>query len=348
MRKALAPLALLALGATAAAQVISPAGFAAKEGNAYSGHPWTRPNHYQQIHGDLRRSEPLLIKGQTFRRDGVLATSDGFRARSIEIQMWAGEGELGALSPEFARNYTTERILVVRRKTINLPDWTNRPPVPPAEWSLCIPYDNAFCYSGCGDLVWEASVTCTSLDCDFPADASAAESPRCGDCTVIGEGCVATGQRRPMTLEGCLITLPEPNARVAGAWAGSFGPLCQHGCLLVGGKNPNLAIPNWCGKAVYSDGTIPVPVFLDATGSFMTEPVSLPYWPGIVGLELYAHLVAVDEGQRGFQVASSNGLKSTVPGLPLQANCGVVLQLDAPDALRGTATRGFGLVTRFD
>ena len=85
---------------SAQTSVVSPVGYGTKEGNSNNTFPFYDIFRYMQLHGDLK-GKPRLIKGQSFRRDGRLGRFSLANARTLEIEVWIGEGDLSKISSTY-------------------------------------------------------------------------------------------------------------------------------------------------------------------------------------------------------------------------------------------------------
>jgi len=341
-------IALLLCGSLAAQGFVSsPTGYEFSEGSSDSRDvlgtmPLLRYQQVDSTSGALSNRTQLA-----FRRDGWLFTSSEYRARTIDVEVVMAESSVENLSSTFASNYLGNQAVVVTRKQIQLPDWTQRPIVPPASLDAIIPLDTAWSYAGKQasnrDMLWEFKVWGnTEAGREYPFDLEyvipnatfGTRAPSRSGHVDLGSGCqVALGEAHmdvdvfnygnKFTLDAHLHT--APNSPVT---------------LMIGLFNANLSHPALCAK-LHVIGIVNIAVGIAGpTGDFDIDIDPITYNPAYIGADMYFQTVAPDTSQASggyWPLALSSGAKLTVPGDPQGPAVG---RLWAPDPNATTATAG--------
>lgn len=339
--------AILGCAVFAQTSLVSPVGFDTKEGNGNNTYPFYDTFHYMQIHGDLR-NKVLLIKGQSFRRDGNLSGS--YASRTLEIEIFMGNSDLSKISSTFANNYLGTRTMVLKKTMVNTPSWATKPATPPAAFDFSLPFGSAWVYTGTTDLVWEWVVHSTTAPRKvYPADSVSTGRAVTGPYTRLGVGCTATGQTRVMLATAYLQTYRSPD-RVRYYCYTSYGRANSTAATLLGLTNPNATFPICGPKRVYTDAMLTIPATSSATGFFNSgTSLYFPWNPALTGMKTYSQTYTLDGNQSPLPVAVSNGVESTVPVLgPKPGAFARIYALGNPTALSGGVGSGYALVTRFD
>ena len=334
-------------GAVAQNYVVSPAPCAIHDGASSNSFPFQGPFHYQQGHGDLR-GVARTFTGLAWRRDA--ATTTTMPARTVDLEMFMGEGNLATMATTFASSYSSPPQLVFTRKAVNLPDRSTRPDFQPAPWDINVALDTPFAYSGVQDLFYEIVIHTSSLptsgsylsDTYSPTQLTAAF-------TSSGTGC--TTSNGVMKLRATITSSTTTNAWAA-SWAITDAPASAPTSLLVGLTNPNQAVPGLC-EQLYTDAALFVASGTSSSAGSIIRPspaLSVPYNPALVGFTLTAQAGALDATQTaGIPVAASNGVTVGLP--PLMPVPAIVIHRiyasGQPSAVSGTFDNNSGLVTRF-
>src|SRR5688572_10895940 len=153
------PLAAFLLTAAVPAQATftSPAGHASVEGESLSSAtaPFAFLEARLQVADGGQRGTPRPgLRRLELRRDGTQPSSSTFGARTAFVAVLLAHTDVTALSSTFANNYAGAPTQVFTRKQLNLPDHAAAPATPPAPWTVTIPFDVSFSYSGTLDLLW--------------------------------------------------------------------------------------------------------------------------------------------------------------------------------------------------
>lgn len=330
----------LALASGAAAQLVSPAGLGAQEGNSANNYPFYGTMHYMQLHGDVR-GPATTIRGQSHRR----GMSDSRQvARTLEVEIWMGEGDLATASATFANNYQTPRTQVFTRKNVSAPSWTTFAGSPPP-FDLTFAYDVPFPYSGTRDLVWEMAVTQNSANQQTYSTDAHQQYIDCGPERALGVGCLATGQTQPMTLLGSHCSNAR-TARVGISWYLFYGARSAPGAFLIGLVNPALPLPGMCAPTLYTDAAVTVSASTDSGGSMEVPFAEVSFYPRLAGLKTYAQAATLDAAQPGLPLAVSNGMEVTVVAPPTLGRYARIH--GGLGNASGGLEHGYALVTRFN
>ena len=150
-------LALLSAYAPLCAQtgkLVSPESLASTEGNSYHWALFSYPQaRFQQVERSLR-GMPRILKSIAFRRDAAQA---GGAARNVDADVWLAHGTLATFTNVFQNNFKDTPVAAFTKKTVSLPDWTTKPPTPPAPFNLVLPFDQPWSYNGQDDVLISTS-----------------------------------------------------------------------------------------------------------------------------------------------------------------------------------------------
>jgi hypothetical protein len=323
--------------------VVSPAGYDVREGDTSNSFPFgSTTHHYMQVHGDLRGT-PRTIASLSFRRDGQSETTVGV-ARTFTLELFLGDANLATVSSTFANNWVGTPTRVIAPRTINAPDWTQRPRVRPAPFDLVLMLDTPFNFTGTNDLGWEALLTNNSSSASYLADAhnDTGTGSQPGNHVMNGNGCTtANGE---MLLYSGFTTSPTTMTL---RFELRDAPPSAPSAVLVGGSDPNAAVPGLCGDGRLRTDAAFVVFNGTATSAGSYSPsASVPYNAAYVGFTFYAQGAAPDATQQGLAVAASNGLVAPVPDRPLATN-GARIYLSGSTGPVGTLNNNYLLATRF-
>ena len=112
---------------------------------------------YQQVHGDLKGT-PRFFTGIGWRRDGMLLDTAQMFARTIDMELWLGDGDLATFGTTFASNRVSPPTNAFVRKIVNAPDLVLRPDAMPAPFTFNVVFDTPVLYLGLQDLLWEVVI----------------------------------------------------------------------------------------------------------------------------------------------------------------------------------------------
>jgi hypothetical protein len=347
MHIALHSITLVALSCSAAAQLISPAGFDTQEGSSNNTFPfYGNTFHYQAIHDDIHTV--LAVKGLSFRRDGTISISS--LGKTVTGAIWMGHMDYAKISTTFANNYDAGgRTAVLPSGPISLPAMPAKPATPPAAFTASIPFKSPFVYLGTKAIVWEYVCTASSSTASYIMDAHSSGRPVNGPWTRLGTGCVATGQTRNMIATAYITTYRSPD-RVRYYCYTNYGTKNAPGAVLVGLTNLNLPFPI-CSKTLYSDGgVVIIPATSSATGYFNSGlNLYAPWSPTLTGMKFYSQTYTQDAAMSPLQVATSNGVESIVaPQGGLPGAYSRIYAYNNATATTGSLGSGYAVITRFD
>jgi hypothetical protein len=341
-------LVLAALGSDLAAQNYryspSNALTTASSGNTI---PWnSSAQRYQQVHGDLRTG-PMLVQEISFRRGNSTSAHVGALARTLDAEVFVGNGDYATSTTTFATNYLAPPVNVITRKSINLPDLTAFAGNP-APFTIVLPFDNPHVYTGSNDLVWEIVIWSNTASGAYFTDAM--NYTNFATTATVGVACTATGQTNPMLMQAFPRSVPGPTPMVDATWRIFYGPVASTGIIFLGAAGTNLPIPGLCTN-LYVDRffhTFVGPT-TGASGVF-NAGFLVPFDKGLIGIVVHAQGFAVDSGHPGLGLAATQGVSATIVDIP---SVGPVRRIyGGPTAPTGTTDTSlmplpYGLVTRF-
>ncbi|MEZ5966949.1 MAG: hypothetical protein R3F56_24130 [Planctomycetota bacterium] len=340
------------LASAAAAQFTSPSGYLTTEGS--SNHDYILFKYtdltWQQLDETSVGQSPFTIQRISWRRDAVAGLDTTWFARTIDIGVYLADSVLpGAISENYSANYKAPPVNVFVSRAVSLPDWTNPAVSSPAPWDFVIPLDQPWVYLGVDPFLWELRVTNNASASDYGNDFQSVSGSTglSTSGTVIGTGCVATGQSAAMSLAA---TFKNQYVRFRTAFNVTRAPVTSPAYLFIDSAQSNIMLPGLCG-AVYALPTVQVPLGVsDASGTVPEFDLHLPFAASTVGLTLYSQAAAVDIGQAGLPLALSNGRSNTFPNAtttpaPVTRVYGYRL---ATGSMRAPSVWTGGIVTRFD
>lgn len=331
------PLCLAVLSSLAAAQVTTPVGFNATEGNQVFFN-FAGARRLQSI--DASQSAAAAVWTRfSMRRDGASATSASYAARTCDVQVTLGPASLGVISADLSQNLVGSTVVYARRST-NMPDWTTAPGAPPAAFDFNLTLDAPYTHAG-GAFVWEvengvATVTTqTVVDRQYNAYGTSSGALIAGSV-----GCIATGRT---TAFGHTTAF-----RNGGAITGAFGmhlqvaatnaPSTAPVLLSIDTVDSALSVPFLC-TTLHAQPTLLLPLGTSsATGAVPAQHITFAHSPNLVGSSLVTQLVSIDAGQQApfLPIALSNGRTTTMPADPTVVCSPACYGFATPPATTGT------------
>jgi len=291
--------------------IVTPVQYATVPGpSSYTG-AWHYTDRTQQIHGDLR-NQNFTVNSIAWRRSAYPGTDPNSISRTIEIEFFAGEGDMNAAGANFVANYTTARTNVVLRKYITLPDFTQFQGAP-SQFTFIVPFDQPLPYTGALDFVWEVIVWNNNVNSNYLVDACAGIVSLPGQVTYVGAGCTATGRILPMVETVSIDALLGPDRLVLEAFCANT-PISAACALLIGATNPSLSFPSIC-TTLHTDALVAFQGTTSTLGSFGIGPLSFAHQSALVGQKLWLQFIAADAGYP-FPFVLSNGASVEVPEVP--------------------------------
>ena len=340
-------LAALALAPALSAQLISPAGFDTLGGNSSNSAPfYGAGSRTQQIHGDLV-GKSLNIKGLSFRRDG--RSSGASWGKKMNLTLWLGQGAFSTVANTFAKNYDAKGPTnVLTPTTVQLPQLPFRPANPPAPFTVHVPFQRGYVYTGQKALIWDMiSRTTVPYQTSYPLDADQSDGARVGKYFELGTGCMVKGHRSPMLAVAYFTTLRKPDRKRFICYS-QFAPKNAQSMIFIGLTNPNVPFPI-CNKRLYTDASLAsIPMRSGPLGTFKWQ-IDTPWHPQWAGRRFYTQMAAADMTQFPMPIAVSNGAMSIIPTLGVnQGKCARVHSGYSTTSPTGTLNMGYSLVTRFN
>jgi hypothetical protein len=309
---------------------------------------------WQQIDSTLR-GKVLSVKSIAWRRDGTLATSANYVSRTMELEIFLANSELTNISQTHSANYVGTPTQVVKKKTVNAPDWTTAPTTAPAPFDFKVPFDTSWVFLGKNDFLWEVRVTKNSYTggvfSNYPFDfqyvvsggsfSNPSSTPSAN--TMLGTGCTASGQTSPFNLSTILY-----NHGVKFRLQNSVtnAPATTPVNAYFGIRDPNLAILGWCER-IHVDPLFLLPLG-NSSSTGTVSPMTLDnikYQKNLIGFPIFAQAGAVDTGKGLFLL--SNGVKFAAASDPVYPKVGRVYTYNLTS---GTTTSGpwtGGIIAQF-
>ncbi len=339
-------LALILAASPLAAQgaFVSPAGLATLEGNAYHWALFSQPKaRFQQVDRSTRAATPRALKAIGFRRDG---DQPGGAARMLTLGMRIGAGDWRAFTNTFAQNWKQPASVAIATKAFNLPDWSQKPPAPPAAFDLLLGFDQPCTHTGADDLLWELAVTQSSLPAYalYPVDRAYTQWTY-GQSLSVGDGCTTPNGRFRLT--------GDPRATLDTlelGFAATGAPAAAAPTLILGSTPLGLPVPGLCGPLqTIALGLVPLPAS-DANGRVAPVFLRVRLDPALLGVYFVTQAVAPDPTQSVYPFALSNGLilrTPLQPGGPL-VEASYTYDTTSPTAPVGSGPHAGAVVVRFE
>lgn len=304
--------------ALAAQGFTSPAGLITTEGSSNHDYILFKYNdlRWQQLDDTSLGINPMQVTRISWRRDGVVALDPTWIARTIDIKVVLSDSvQAGAISEGFDANYLGAPTVAFASRPVSLPDWTAAPAVPPAPFDLNLTLDAPWVYTGVNSYLWELQVTNNASNSDYGNDFQSAtgSTGTSNSGTIIGTGCIATGQTAAMTL-AC--ALKNQVSRFRAGYTVTRAPALAPAVLFIDGANANLPFPGLCANLIAMP-TLQVGMGnADAAGAITFALENIPFQPSTVGVTIYSQAIAIDVGQAGLPVALSPGRSNVFPATP--------------------------------
>ena len=353
MHQAIAVATAFSLALPAAAQpwlTTSPAGFEFVEGSSDSRDLLgTEPKlRYQQV--DSTIDLPVLgINRIGFRRDGQQVTNPQYQGRTVELELVMAESDIWTFNAAFAANYAANQAVVLTRKQVSFPDWTQRPAGLPAPTDLVVPLDTPWNYPGrkanCRDLLWEMRIHGnTSAGAEYPFDLAFVGAPNVtfGNApppaesvgTSISTGCRTPGSPAPFDLRE---TVKNHRTKFEIESIALNGVPRNPVTLFLSAQPTNINHPNLCAAVrVLPDVIIPHGVTSPGrVVRLIIDPI--PHNKAFIGASLYMQAITPDASQPGWPIAVSSAHTVTIPADPEGPGAG---RIWAKDPTAATATAG--------
>jgi hypothetical protein len=172
--------------------------------------------------------------------------------------------------------------------------------------------DQPWVYTGLKPLLWELRITNNASAADYGNDFQTltGSTSTLNSGTVVGTGCIATGQATAMALT---TSVKNQFIRFRIGFGIARAVVSSPVLVMIAGSNSNLPVPGLCTSL------IAMPILLvsigtaDATGAITEFAIANIPAAGLVGGVFFAPALCPDFGQGGIPVALSNGRQSTFP-----------------------------------
>lgn len=306
-------LAATSLVASLAAQgTVVPASRVTQTGGGYTSfpHAFKVTGRLQQITTELS-GKPLPIAMMSYRRHYRYKSSTGGKARTCELELFCGQGTFTAFTSNFASNWSGASTQVIKKRKVQLPDWTQDPAGAPAPFTLSYKFDRPYVYDGKKDFLYEIRVHTVTDDKPYPHDHARQGGTQFhyGKYSGYGKGCVSTGAAGAFYQQ---MYFKVNSASKGDLYYNMYnGPANAAAVLMIGSTAIDLKVPGLCTNLfVQPIVTIPVGV-LSATGSKTTTHIpGLAYNLTMALAKIHGQAVAIDKGQKVIPVSAAR--RSTV------------------------------------
>ncbi len=286
-----------------------------------------------------------------FRRDGLMPFDPNYVARTLDMELVMGEGDLATATSNFDGNYTAgTKTVVISRKRVSFPDWQAAPALAPqseSNWAI-LWLDSQWSYLGKQatgtDLVWEVRVWANDqAGKSYPMDADPVVlSVMQGATGSTGNSsCVTTGQTRGMNNH---VEFFNHGTKMSSAFDISRAAPNSPATMLLGTTAQSIAIGGLCSTLEL----IPVTdVFMgntDGTGFAFLSIDPIAYNTSLIGQSFYSQAVALDNTQPG-GIGLGVGRKTYVPIDPsTNSQCVHLYSLDPNAASASSGVLDGGLI----
>lgn len=324
-----------------AQSVVLPMGWAEVRGNVVFAPLEYSP--FLQIHTELRGS-PMSISQLALRQSGYQSSWQSL-ASTYEIEVLIGHGDYARRigGSRLLENFREPPTVAMALRTINVPNYRTLPPRPPAPFTVVLPFDHVWNYSGTQDLVYMITATNRGPGSLHYFDGMQNTTALRYAGMQYGQGCLATGQTVPMELRGAIEQTATPRsysleARVLAA------PILARSVLLLGAAADGWYWPQLCSYVYVRDVFHAAVGFSDTIGDWTIPTIRTPYDPSLARQLLYAQAYSLDNGRHPMllPISVSNGVELEFPPLT-----------PAPVAVAFTNSGGgtgmgdgFGMITR--
>jgi hypothetical protein len=276
---------------------------------------------YRQVDGTLVGIPARTLTSLKLRRDGDSATNTTALARTVKISTRLAHADYAKVQSHVDQPDTAwlagAWAVAMTDKSISLPDLRNQPAAKPAPWSITLPLDVPFAYSGQKALAFDFMVTPSDQQSTlaYVLDRWFQFGFNRNSGVELGTGCIPTGKANTLS-HGAQLTHwgdgPTPGILDLSLIRGLPDAACW---ALLGGSNPNASL-GLCEK-LYCSGEVVLSLPpTNATGLAQTI-LSFAINPGMVGAKIYSQLVIADPGMGAVPVSISNGEQTTVPTPPV-------------------------------
>lgn len=337
-------------------ELVSPITAATAEGDGSNAFPWnsTTARRYTQIHSDLGGPRPI---SQISFRGNAGNTTNYTATRSCDLEMQMADSvDWDQAQFVFAANYAGPASTVFARRVINLGPLGQNMVSGPNPFTIFVPLDSPYAYTGVRSLLWDARVYSNVINSgtgSFNAIDIESGSTAAGTSTITGTGCIATGRTGAMThtfsatdRAGTLVLIPTV----------SNGPSNAYTLLAIGFSNPNAPITNLCAN-LYTDLSALLEIGATSAGGAISGDSGLGFvLPNFyAGAVLTTQAVSLDVGRAppDLLLSLSNGRSVTLPTPNLSDVVRVTRiynNTDGPNGALGipvTTAHSFGVVTEF-
>lgn len=263
--------------------------------------------------------KPALVRSAAWRRDGTSTRGGAARVLS-SFQMFMADADYDNTQlADLDKNYKRTPTEVVRKRTLNVVDWTRPPTTPPAPFTNPVKFDKPYAYRGVDAFIWEVRYEAnTGMGTDYPFDfqyagSSSGYSSFFGQ--TVGTSCKATGRTSSITLS---ITFYNHGTKFRISRFVSQMPGTASVLLNVDVKDQNLSFPGLCTK-IQAFPLIVLPLGVASSAGTISGGYfdNIPHDKGLVGAKLWFQAWSVDPGQTGLPIVLSYAKSVTIPADPI-------------------------------
>lgn len=291
-----------------AAQVTSPAGYGATEGNATFFH-WSGSRRFQQV-DQSQAGTPFAISSISWRRDGNTAAATWSRTFDLKIDL--GACDFAVVSHLLDNNHLPGSRTTVFNAQINFPDWSLATPGP-APFDLTATFTVPYVYLAQNALVIDFEHTNNTSTGTLATDRqfNGATSPTAG--TVLGTGCIAGGNTAAFshtTGSSNLSALPTPAYGLRVRFGGANAPATGGVLCFIDVADQNLS--GILCSTLHAGPLVSLPMTSLPTGQVPDLSLGFSHQNSLIGQVLYSQLVAPDLSQTPLPAVVSNARVTTI------------------------------------
>jgi hypothetical protein len=260
---------------------------------------------------------PRTIRYVALRRDGVKPNNASYVGRTIKLSIRMAHADWSKVKNNTPQNDADFRLGawtdITIGRVVRLPDILLKPNSGTAPFNVVLPFDVPFVYDGVGSLaialLGSPNTDLSANSTPYPLD-TAYFVQSIAKQTVLGKGCVPTGNTVPMEHNSYLVSY-GPNSTTSWTVSSRYGPPNAPQVTLIGTANPDLAFGG-CEKLLTTANLLTLTAVTDGEGAAGHE-LKLTHSPQYIGLRLYSQTAALDAGIKPIPWAISNGMEIVYP-----------------------------------
>ena len=296
--------------ATSSAQIVtSPKGFEKVAGDAASQlgiHAWTSGLVTRQsiVLDSSLKGIPRFFRTIWLRRSMVARDNVDAIGRKMDVTLRIADGDLTKVTGW--PNQPLSQLVVGSWRTgmatrrVVFPDMRKRPAQGPAPWSLKLPLDQPYIYSGKFSLFVQLNNFGNTKTAAYPVDAQNGIAWATG--RPIGTGCYLGAGK--FTMHSQIVVDRAPSSLF---YVTAFPDTGSLTFASLGITNPDLWVSSFCGKML-SSAEVVVP--LQAAPNRREAAIRVPYSNSLVGVRFFTQAWAIDPKHTWRRFVFSNGERS--------------------------------------